>query len=495
MKTEALLKLVKIKKTMGNIPFAVTGIQMDSRKVEPGDIFVCIEGHVTDGHLFADEAVNRGAVLIIAEKEVCMDHNKAGLMIVKNASKVMARLAHQFYNDPSSNLTLFGVTGTNGKTTVSHLIHQFLSLTHHKSAVAGTLGFRLNGECIPAKNTTSDVITNLEMSQKAVQNGCSAMTFEASSQGIANGRMWGIDIDIAVFTNLSQDHLDEHQTMEQYGQAKGLLFSQLGQDLQRNKYVILNEDDPWSKRYSQMTPFEEISYGIDREADFRAGHIAYGQQGTTFTLYSPQGVRRVKSNLIGKFNVYNLLASVAALYAFGLEIDRILDKVPLLYPQKGRMEKLNYPEGPEVYIDYAHTPDAIEKVIESVVSFKKNRLIVLIAGGANKDVAKRPLMAEKASLADYVVITTNNPGHEPPEHILSDFEKGMAHDHYVAIGDREEAVKHAINISNPDDIVILTDKGHETTMLVGDKNLPHSDKKIALHQMDRKFRAKHLLNR
>lgn len=484
MKTEELLDLIKIKTIHGTLPSQISGIQMDSRKIKPGDIFVCIIGYTVDGHDFVQEALRRGAVLVIAEKVIDETPDTSCTVLVKDSAKVLARFSNHIYGYPSSKLSAFGVTGTNGKTTVSHIIHELLEKSGEKSAVAGTLGFRSNGSWISTKNTTSDIVSNLEMLQRAVAGGCSAMIFETSSQGLVNGRLWGIDLDIAVFTNLSHDHLDFHKSMESYGHAKGLLFSQLGQDVGKAKYAVLNQDDPWSASFSQMTPFETISYGLSASVDFQASQITYHEHGTTFLLYSPDGVYRAATSFIGQFNVYNVLAAIAALYAYGMELETILEHLPAVYPVEGRMEKIASPDRPTIYIDYAHTPDAVEKAINSVVPFKKGRLIVLIAGGNYRDQAKRPIMAGKASVADYVIITTNNPGKEPIDEILAAFEKGMLHSRYILIGDRAEAVRHAIKYATKEDIVLLTDKGHETTLLIEDQYLPYSEKEIVLEQLD-----------
>lgn len=483
MKTEELLDLLKIKNISGAIPPSVTGIQMDSRNIKPGNIFVCISGSNVDGHDFIREAIQRGASLIVAEKNVCPSFNTVCFVVVKHTAKVLSRLVNHFYGYPAARLSTIGVTGTNGKTTVSNIIYELLELAGYKSAVGGTLGYRLNGSSTPTGNTTSDIITNMEMLQTAVNNDCTAMILEVSSQGIINGRVWGVDFDIAIFTNLSHDHLDFHKTMEKYGYAKGLLFSQLGQDIRREKFAVLNADDPWSATFSEMTPFEVISYGLTPAADFYASDIEYSEQGTAFLLHSPEGIYRVSSSFIGKFNIYNSLAAISALYAYGLDLSLILQYFPAVQPVTGRMEKITHPEGPTVYIDYAHTPDAIEQTITSILPFKKARLIVLIGGGNHRDYMKRPVMAEKASSADYVIITTNNPGKEPVSIILSDFEQGMLHENYTLIGDRRKAVRHALEYAGKDDIVLLTDKGHETTLLIGDKQIPYSDKEIVFEHL------------
>ncbi|TWT08045.1 UDP-N-acetylmuramoyl-L-alanyl-D-glutamate--2,6-diaminopimelate ligase [Planococcus sp. CPCC 101016] len=486
METIELLDLLKIKKVYGDIPSKVTGIQMDSRKVKQGNCFICVVGSNVDGHNFIEEAIRRGASLIVAEKQEVIS-GSACFVLVKNSVKVLSRFVQHFYCYPSSKLAIFGVTGTNGKTTVSHIIYNLLEANGRKSAASGTLGFRTNVITEPTQNTTSDILSSLNMMQRAIEQNCEAIVFETSSQGIINGRMWGIDLDIAIFTNLTHDHLDYHKTMEHYGYAKGLLFAQLGQDIAKEKFAVLNHDDPWAAAYSRMTPFETITYGLSEQADFYADQIEYRENGTVFLLHSPQDNYVVSTSFIGEFNVYNMLAAIAALYAYGLSVEDMLPYTADIQPAAGRMEKLSNSKGPAVYIDYSHTPDAIEKAINSLLPFKKKRLIVVIGSGNFRDRLKRPMMAEKASVADYVIITVNNPGKEPISGILKDFEKGMQHDRYVCIGDRAEAIRHAINLSTKDDIVLLTDKGHENTILIGSRYFPHSDKEIALEQVNLQF--------
>ncbi|MDN4523924.1 UDP-N-acetylmuramoyl-L-alanyl-D-glutamate--2,6-diaminopimelate ligase [Fictibacillus fluitans] len=486
-----MLNLIKIRTEKGNIPPEITGIQTDSRKVEPGNIFVCMTGHTVDGHDFISQAIGNGATLIIAKKEsglIDLDH--IGLVLVKDTVKVLARLLHHYWRYPTSSMTTIGVTGTNGKTTVSHLIHELMLLMGERSAVAGTLGFHLNDAHTPTANTTSDLTSNLNMASQAAEQECDAMIFEMSSHGLVQGRVWGIEFDIAVFTNLSYEHLEYHQTMEKYEQAKGLLFAQLGQDLRKEKYAVINADDPRFHTYSSVTPFEVISYGFSEHADFRASDMISTEEGMEFMLHTPQGSFTIRTQLIGTFNVYNIMAAMASLYAKGAEVKEMARVVPFAKRIRGRMEKVSSAPSSETYIDYAHTPDAIEKAMDSLLHLKKGRLIIVIGGGDFRDHTKRPMMAEKASKADYVIITTNNPGYEPVDKILSDFQEGMLHNRYRMIGDRKEAIHHALEYAGPDDLVLVTDKGHQTTQLVGGTKTPHSDKQIVMEYMKQKLPMK-----
>ncbi|WP_154307965.1 UDP-N-acetylmuramoyl-L-alanyl-D-glutamate--2,6-diaminopimelate ligase [Metabacillus lacus] len=483
MYTAELLELLESKMISGPLPSYITGMTMDSRTVTPGDLFLCISGTVADGHTYAEEAWRRGAVLIVAEKEIECLPPSACLVIVKNSLKAMTLLAHHFYGYPSSRMNVIGVTGTNGKTTVTRLIHDILSLSGKKAASAGTLGFLLGQKLTPSPNTTSDILSNLQFLKTAEEAGCHDAAFEVSSQGLLNGRIDGIEFDVAVFTNLTHEHLDYHRTMERYAHAKGLLFSQLGQNINKKKYAVINSDDPWGPYFSSLTPHETITYGLTPSADFYAEQMIMTERGISFLMHSPEGAFPVHTQYIGTFNVYNILAAAAALYASGYKVEKVVSCLPKVLPPAGRMERISGTDGPAVYVDYAHTPDAIGKAINSLLPFKKGKLIIMIGGGNYKDPSKRPLMAREASLADYVVITTNNPGLEPPKKILANFEQGMQHSSYILIENRAEAIRHAVISASKDDIVLLTDKGHETTLLIGTKKVPHSDKAIALEAL------------
>ncbi|WP_064092313.1 UDP-N-acetylmuramoyl-L-alanyl-D-glutamate--2,6-diaminopimelate ligase [Rossellomorea aquimaris] len=487
MNTYNLLESLKLKKVHGELPAEINGIHVDSRKVADGSVFICTRGYTVDGHDFAQKAVENGARLIIAEKQLDIDLEKAALVVVKDSFKALAQLSNKYYDYPSQKLNVIGVTGTNGKTTVTNLIHSILKEDNQRSALSGTIGFNLDGELLPSENTTCDNLTNQQMLQKALDRNIENFTLEVSSHGLALGRLWGIDFDVVAFTNLSHDHLDYHETMEHYGYAKGLLFSQLGQDLQNPKYVVLNADDEWYHRYSYMTPHEIISYGLESNADFKAEDIEYYNDSTKFTLHSPDGIFEVEMRLLGKFNVYNVLTAMACLYARGVEVSRLVDIIRNLPPVNGRMEKVEMEAPLSVYIDYAHTPDAIENAIQSVLPFKENKIIFLVGTGGNRDKSKRPTMAEKASLADYVILTTDDPRYEEYDSILNDLGKGMQHDQYALIGDRAEAVKHAIKVSEPGDIIIFAGKGHEDYQIIENTKYPHSDKNIAIEESKSKY--------
>lgn len=480
MQSSDLISCLPIKEIHGTLPKEIFDIAVDSRSVQPESVFICIKGYTVDGHDYVMQAIENGAKIIVTEKYLELDYTRVASIIVDDTTRAIGLMASKFYGFPSKDMMMIGVTGTNGKTSVSGILQNMLQGLQVKSALTGTIGFNLNGVLYDSANTTSDALSTQLMIQRAKNEGCKSMIMEVSSHGLVLGRLAGVDFDIAIFTNLTHDHLDFHGTMEQYGQAKGLLFSQLGQDLQRAKHAIVNLDDDWSNRLKEMTCFPVWTYAIHQDAHFQGRNIQLQSNCTQFEMKTPEGIFPVRMNLLGEFNVYNALAAITALYTQGYTVPQILEQLEKIPPVKGRMEKLASDLPVSIFIDYAHTPDAIEKAISSVIPYKTQRLIFLVGTGGNRDRSKRPAMAQKASVADYVILTTDDPRDEPYESILSDLEKGMIHSSYACIGDRKEAVKHAIAIAEPGDIIIFAGKGHEDYQIIGRKKYPHSDGDIAL---------------
>lgn len=488
MYAEELLSVIPLKKVIGQLPNNIKDISIDSRSVQPKSLFICIKGYTVDGHDFAQKAVDAGATIVVSEKELQLEGNVAQV-IVPDTDRTLGLLAAKFFEYPSNDITMIGVTGTNGKTSVAGIIHHMLVGMGEKSALSGTIGFNLNGVLYESANTTSDALNTQQMIFRAKMEGCRAMVMEVSSHGLALGRLAGVDYDIAVFTNLTHDHLDFHGTMEEYGNTKGLLFSQLGQDFTKNKFAVLNADDPWSEKYARLTSYPIWTYGLKNEANFRAENCNYEDGITTFDMITPEGEFPVTMKLLGEFNVYNILAATAVFYGKGFPMDAILEQIEDLNPVRGRMEKVLTDLPIQIYIDYAHTPDAIEKAIEAALPYKKpgKKLIFLVGTGGNRDKSKRPAMAEKASKADYVVLTTDDPRYEEYDSITSDLAKGMLHDNYACIGDRAEAVRHAVAVAEPGDIIIFAGKGHEDYQIIGNTKYPHSDADIAIKAGELKF--------
>ncbi|MEG0470957.1 MAG: UDP-N-acetylmuramoyl-L-alanyl-D-glutamate--2,6-diaminopimelate ligase [Solibacillus sp.] len=488
MYAEELLSTLMQKKVIGQLPNIVKDIVIDSRSVQPSSLFICIKGYTVDGHEYAQQAVDAGATVIVTERELTLDGNVAQI-IVQSTTRTLGLLAAKFFDYPSKDLMMVGITGTNGKTSVAGIIHNILIGLGEKSALSGTIGFNLNGVLYESANTTSDALNTQQMIFRAKMEGCRAMVMEVSSHGLALGRLAGVDYDVAIFTNLTHDHLDFHGTMEEYGNAKGLLFSQLGQDLEKNKHVVLNADDPWSKKYADTTPYPIWTYGLHNDAIFRATNCHYENGMTLFDMVTPEGTFHVNMHLLGEFNIYNVLAATAMFYARGFALEAVIEQIEMLPPVKGRMEKITTDLPIQIFVDYAHTSDAIEKAINAALPYKKqeNKLIFLVGTGGGRDKTKRPVMAEKASVADYVILTTDDPRYEEFDSITGDLAKGMAHENYACIGDRAEAVRHAISIANAGDIIIFAGKGHEDYQIIENTKYPHSDAEIAIEAGKLKF--------
>lgn len=488
MQATQLLQCLPMKKIIGNLPENIKDIAVDSRSVQPKSIFICIKGYTVDGHDFAQKAVENGATIVVTERQLDL-HGEVAQVIVKDTNRALGLLSAKFFDYPSKDITMFGVTGTNGKTSVATMIENILLGLGIRSAMKGTVGFNLNGVLYASGNTTSDALSTQQMIFRARAEGCRGMVMEVSSHGLVLGRVAGVDFDVAIFTNLTHDHLDFHGTMENYGNAKGLLFSQLGQDLEQDKHAVLNADDPWSEKYAGLTPFPIWTYGLkNEEAMFRGINCQYHDNMTYFDMVTPEGTFPVQLHLLGEFNVYNTLAATAALYCKGYAIKDIIEQLEAMGPVKGRMQQVSPKDFPiNIFIDYAHTPDAIEKAISAAIPYKKNKMIFLIGTGGNRDKSKRPDMAKEASRADYVILTTDDPRYEEYDSIMNDLEKGMQHDQYKCIGDRAEAVRYAVEVAEPGDMIIFAGKGHEDYQIIENTKYPHSDATIALEAAKKKF--------
>lgn len=453
----------------------VTHVTTDSREVVPGTLFVAIKGYTVDGHDYADLAVSKGAVAVVSERP--LDINVPNLL-VRDSSRTVGLLASAFYNYPSEQMRLFGITGTNGKTTTTTILRDVLTKLGHSTGLIGTVEVRINDTVVPSKNTTPQSSELQQLLARMRGEGVTDVMMEVSSHGLELGRVIGTDFDIVGFTNLTHDHLDFHGTFENYARAKGLLFAQLGQMASRDKVAVLNADDPYSKLYETMTGARVITYAIDEMADVTASDIVQTLSDTSFRLNYQGTSLPVTVQFIGRFNVYNLLLATGCLLAAGYSLPEIIQALESIHPAKGRMQRLDVP-GYNVYADYAHTPDGIEQCLKSLVGVPKENIVFLIGTGGNRDVTKRPTMGEMASkYAGTVIITTDDPRFEAYDSITSGIAAGMTHDNFVEIGDREEAVSYAARLAKADNIVVLAGKGHEKYQIIGNEKIPLDEEEI-----------------
>ncbi|GGI38787.1 UDP-N-acetylmuramoyl-L-alanyl-D-glutamate--L-lysine ligase [Mammaliicoccus stepanovicii] len=490
MDVKTLLKKIKIKKTYGNEDQEVIDITTDSRTAKKGSIFVASKGYTVDSHKFIPKVIEEGCTVIVSDHYIALPESVL-LIEVKDTLKVASIFSHLLFNFPSQQLTTIGVTGTNGKTTIATMIHHLTRGLNKGSAYLGTNGFQINEKVTKGVNTTPETVTLTKHINEAVKQNCESMTFEVSSHGLVIGRLRGVEFDIAIFSNLTQDHLDFHGTMESYGHAKSLLFSQLGQDYRKDKFVILNADDAFSEELYHVSPFEVFTYGIDNEADFMAKDIQESINGVQFTLVTPFGEYEVNSPYLGKFNVLNLLASILGLWVQNYSLEEITKAIQDMPPVEGRLEVLDRNLPIDLIIDYAHTPDGMDKLIDAVKPFVKQKLIFLVGMAGERDLTKTPEMGKISCRADYVIFTPDNPANDDPKMLTAELAKGATHNNYVEFEDRAEGIKHAIDISEPGDTVVLASKGREPYQIMpGHIKVPHRDDLIGLEAAYEKYGGK-----
>lgn len=460
--------------------FLVSGISDNSREVKENNIFVCIRGHRVDGHDYIEDALSNGAGFILSEMKLpeSIPH-----LVVPNTQLALAKLATHFYEYPTQNLRLIGITGTNGKTTTSLLLNQILKEQEIKTGLIGTMYASILEEKFPVENTTPNALYLQKLFSQMVKKNIEAVVMEVSSHALEEARVIGCDYDLTIFTNLTQDHMDYHQTMLNYKQSKSLLFSQLGSKIaaNENKYAILNLDDEASDYFSKITAAHIVTYSIEKEADFFARDIQFFSDHTTFTLHYPKGSIEIISPFIGLFNVYNCLAAISGAYCYGIPIEDIKRSINNALPINGRFELVKADQDFTVIVDYAHTPDSLENVLKTILQFAKNKVYCIVGCGGNRDKTKRPKMAEIAcKYATDPIFTSDNPRMEDPKQILLDMEEGVVGQDYVVIEDRKAAINYAINKASTDDVVLIAGKGHETYQMIKNKVLYFNDKEEVL---------------
>ncbi len=486
MQLRELASLMLISRLEGDGNIALSGIQTDSRKVRPGDLFICIPGLVVDGHDFAREAVNNGAAALVVERDVNVSAAKC---FVKDSRYAMAVIANHFYNYPSKHLKCIGITGTNGKTTTTYLIERILIDQGFRTGLMGTIQMKIGDQSFEAERTTQEALDLQRNLQRMVEAGTDYCVMEVSSHALELGRVKGTRFRTAVFTNLTQDHLDYHFTMDNYKAAKGLLFSRLGNEFHSNpeldSYAVLNADDAASAEYQRLTSAQVITYGIDRPADVRAVDVRVTDGGTVFRTVTFKGETEISMRLIGKFNVYNALAAISAALAEGIGLEQIKMSLESVGVIEGRMEPVAAGQDYLVVVDYSHTPDGLENALTTIREFARGRVITVFGCGGDRDRSKRPIMGKiAAQYSDYVLATSDNPRSEDPEAILRDIEPGIkaggceAHQ-YEMIVDRRSAIKKAVEKAEGKDVILIAGKGHETYQIIGGQTLDFDDRIVA----------------
>ena len=481
MRLSALLESVKVKRP---IPAAlegaaVSGLEYDSRKVSAGALFFACPGSRTDGRRFAEDALARGAVAVAAESDA-PEELAARWIQVEHGRRALALAARTFYGKPDERLGLTGISGTNGKTTTGFLIDSVLRAAGHITALVGTIEYHLAGRVLPAVNTTPESLDLMRIFAELERDGGSHATMEVSSHALALGRVFGLHFHTAVFSNLTRDHLDFHGTMEDYFAAKQMLFEGAGGP--PPPFAVLNRDDEYARRLKLHPRTEVLWYGLGPEAKLRARHISSGLQGLRFEIHYQKLRLPLESPLIGRINVYNIMAACGATLSYGIAPEAIAEGIAQLKAVPGRFERVDEGQPFLVVVDYAHTDDALRNVIAVARNLGPQRVITLFGCGGDRDRSKRPLMGQAAAEAsDFVVLTSDNPRSEDPLAIMNDALVGIRRKDvpHVVEPDRAAAIARALKEAREGDIVILAGKGHETYQILKDKTIPFDDRAVA----------------
>ncbi len=470
-----LIRNIKTLDIKGSLDGEVRGVTYDSRKALPKYLFVCIDGFSTDGHQYAQQAVDNGATALIVEKDISVI-GEVTLIKVEDTREALAEISAEWFGNPSHTMRLIGITGTKGKTTTTYMIRSILEKSGNTVGLIGTVANCIGNEKIPARRTTPESYDLQEMFEKMKDKGADTVVMEVSSQGLKLHRVSSCHFDIGVFTNFSKDHIGgfEHPDMEDYFKSKQKLFNLC-------KKGIVNADSPYGLRVKDEAPGEILTYGIESEADVKAQNISTHSDSVEFDVTSPWFCERFKVGVPGFFSVYNALAAIAVCGMLGIDIQMI--KEGLLKVQvPGRAEVVPTPGKPyTVMIDYAHTPDSLENILATVKAFTRGRLVSVFGCGGDRDRSKRPIMGEiSGRIADFTIITSDNPRTEVPSRILADIEEGMkaTGGQYLVIEDRTQAIRYAMENAKPDDIIVLSGKGHETYQIFKDKTIHYDEREI-----------------
>lgn len=463
----------------------VRNIQYDSRQVERGDMFVAIRGVASDGHRHVFDAIAAGAKVVLIENETSLPdsyfmHTGVVKIVVPDTRIALAGVSANYYSRPSDQLVMVGVTGTNGKTTTTHLIRQLLEADGKRSGMIGTIDYCIGEELIPATHTTPESLELNGLMRKMVDRDCKAAVMEVSSHALHQHRVEGINFAAAVFTNLTQDHLDYHGTMENYFEAKKQLFTNLSSE----GWAIVNADDLWGARIAATAKAQILTYGVNQQADVRAKDLVLSMNGSALTVLHQSEETHLESQLVGRFNVSNILAAFATGIALGVPKSKMQSAIQSMPPVKGRFEPILSNRGWTAIVDYAHTPDALEKAlaaVRDVISAKKQGRVITVFGcGGNRDRTKRPVMAAVAlRLSDLTIVTSDNPRHEDPERIIDEVMTEVPENSAVRREtDRKSAIILALSLAQPGDVILVAGKGHENYQILGDKKLHFSDREV-----------------
>lgn len=465
----------------------IRGIQYDSRNVRPQDVFAAIRGAQADGHKFIGNAIASGAKAVVMEDDAALPdsyfmHAGVAKIVVPDTRRALALMAGNFFGHPDRKLLLVGITGTNGKTTTTHLVRSVLEAGGHRVGLIGTIGYSIGEEVLPATHTTPESLELNGLLSTMVERGCTAAVMEVSSHALALDRVFGLRFAVAGFTNLTQDHLDFHGSMEAYCGAKKVLFDRL----EPGSFAVINADDPYGEKMLSDVKGMVLRYGVAGAADIRGNDVRLDLRGTQMQVARDREVTAVASPLVGMFNVYNSLAAFAVGVAAGVPVERIASGLAQVQAVRGRFERIPSPKGWTVVVDYAHTPDALEKCLRAIRGLLpgegSGRIITVFGCGGNRDRGKRPIMGRIAGeLSDIVVVTSDNPRHEDPDTIIKEILAGVVRSTNVKREpDRRQAIRAALESAVAGDVILIAGKGHETYQITGDVRTHFDDREEVL---------------
>ncbi len=479
MKLSCLLEGLSVTKISGSAEIEISNICYDSRKATKGAVFVCIVGYETDGHKYIDKALASGAVALVVQNgsEICEIPEGITVVYADNTRQMLAGMSASFFGHPEKSLKVIGVTGTNGKTTVTTLIKSILEFEEKSVALIGTNANIINGRVLPTERTTPESYELYELFTEMVKEGVEYVIMEVSSHSLYLDRVYGIEFLVGAFTNLTQDHLDFHKTMENYKAAKGMLFDV-------SKSGCINIDDAAGMEYAQSCKCPVITYGVENDAAMRASDIKISARGVIFNVDFEGKAYKVRLGIPGKFSVYNALTALSCVVSAGIPIERAIEALTFAKGVMGRCETVYTKTDYTVIIDYAHTPDGLENIISTVREFCEGRVITLFGCGGDRDSTKRPIMGRiAAQLSDYCVVTSDNPRTENPASIIEDIMVGVRDTdcEYTVIENRREAIKYALSFAKRGDCIILAGKGHETYQIIG-KEKNHFDEREVIEE-------------
>jgi len=499
MELARLIEGVEIKKIAGDLRKEINGIAYHSKQVREDFLFAAIRGAEADGHQFVKEAIERGAEAVVLEEEQKVSNRT--MVLVPDSRRALAKISSNFYGDPSSKVILIGITGTNGKTTTTYLLESIFKKAGWNVGVIGTINYRFGQKTTPAPNTTPESLDLQRILWEMVREGTSHVIMEVSSHGLDLSRVLGCQFDGVVFTNLTSEHLDYHKTLERYFESKKRLFSDhLIKSLKEGRFAVTNHDDPRGGEMVKGIDLPIIRYGLTPSCDVTADRLTSSFEGLSCRIKTPRGDLSIHSKLTGDFNLYNILAAVAVGTAMEVPLEILKEGVEELEGVSGRFEKVENKRGIHVIIDYAHTHDALERVLSDLKNIleggnqNKGKMITVFGCGGDRDRTKRPLMGEVAGrYSDLAILTSDNPRTENPLVILDEVEKGLKSLHlkewdqeeiklwrskrgYLRVPDRREAIRTAIRLALPSDTVLIAGKGHEDYQIVGKKKFPFDDR-------------------